>query len=396
MYEKKYQNKEEQISQDSNEHKSSEFARWVRHFAQVGGAYKGRTQVPPTAPWEPAHRKCLKIRSLELGYKSLPLERKDFSRGKNRIFNKSNSEIEQSEYDLVISGQELYFWRARAIKAAIVAEVSPQEVDWLLQELTGLDSLTLRLGLLPKQKQVCLNTTLTQLDNLWQQRLKERLPVQYLVGKVSWRHFKLKVSPAVLIPRPETELLIDLVSEEVQKKKNTKLISGNWVDLGTGSGAIALGLAEILPEANIHAVDRSQAALAIAQENADNLNLADRIKFDRGNWWQPLSHLKGKVSGMVSNPPYIPTSELPSLQPEVFKHEPHLALDGGRDGLEDIRYLIKASTNYLLPGGMWLIEMMAGQADAVKDMLEDNGCYDHIQVFKDLAGIERFALAYRC
>lgn len=296
----------------------------------------------------------------------------------------------------MVSGQELQVWRNQAKQAAIVAEVSGQEVDWLLQEIAGLDSLTLRLGLLGQKEQVCLNQTLTKLNNLWQRRLKERLPVQYLVGRVPWRHFQLKVSPAVLIPRPETELLIDLVSQEVQKQQNTRLISGNWVDLGTGSGAIALGLAEILPEANIHAVDCSEAALAIAQENAHNLNLADNINFYHGEWWHPLAHLEGLVSGMVSNPPYIPTAQLPSLQPEVFKHEPHLALDGGQDGLKSIRYLIKASANYLCPGGIWLIEMMAGQADAVKNMLVDHGCYDDIQVFKDLAGIERFALAYRC
>ena len=296
----------------------------------------------------------------------------------------------------MISGQKLNAWRNQARQAAIVAQVSPQEVDWLLQELIGLDSLTLRLGLLSQREPICLNTTLNQLNDLWQQRLQERLPVQYLVGKVPWRHFNLKVSPAVLIPRPETELLIDLVSEEVKKERNRLLSSGNWVDLGTGSGAIALGLAEILPEATIHAVDCSEAALAIARENADNLNWIDKINFYQGNWWHPLGHLKGKVSGMVSNPPYIPTVELPSLQPEVFKHEPHLALDGGRDGLDDIRYLIEVSAHYLCPGGMWLIEMMAGQADTVKDMLAAQNCYDRIQVLKDLAGIERFALAYRC
>lgn len=295
----------------------------------------------------------------------------------------------------MVSGQELYVWRNQAKESAIVAQVPPQEVDWLLQEIAGLDSLSLRLGLLPQQKQVHLKQTLTQLDNLWQQRLQKRLPVQYLVGRVSWRHFQLKVSSAVLIPRPETELLIDIVSQAVQLKQKPELVLGNWVDLGTGSGAIALGLTEILPQATIHAVDCSEAALAIAQANANNLKLADKINFYQGNWWHPLAHLEGKVSGMVSNPPYIPTTELPTLQPEVFKHEPHLALDGGEDGLEHIRYLIEVSTKYLCSGGIWLIEMMAGQADTVQNMLKDNGCYDDIQVLTDLAGIERFALAYR-
>ena len=296
----------------------------------------------------------------------------------------------------MISGQELHVWRDRARKAAIVAQVSPEEVDWLLQEIAGIDSLTLRLGLLPRQKQIDLDITLTQLNNLWQQRLKERLPVQYLVGKVPWRHFYLKVSPAVLIPRPETELLIDIVSQELGKTPNNRLISGNWADLGTGSGAIALGLAELLPKATIHAVDCSKEALAIARENAHNLNLANNIKFYSGEWWHPLRHLKGQVSGMVSNPPYIPTAELPLLQPEVFKHEPHLALDGGQDGLESIRYLIETSPKYLCPNAIWLIEMMSGQADLVKKMLQDHDCYHNIRLLKDLAGIKRFALAYRC
>ncbi len=170
---------------------------------------------------------------------------------------------------------------------------------------------------------------------------------------------------------------------------------GNWADLGTGSGIIALGLAKAFSQAKIHAVDRSPEALSIARLNADNYDLGDRIKFYQGFWWEPLDFLKGQFSGMVSNPPYIPTSTLPELQPEVFKHEPHLALDGGKDGLECIRHLIETSSDYLKPGGIWLVEMMAGQADKVTQMLRDNGSYSKIEIHLDLARIERFALAYR-
>jgi Methylase of polypeptide chain release factors len=110
------------------------------------------------------------------------------------------------------------------------------------------------------------------------------------------------------------------------------------VDLGTGSGAIAIGLASALTNATIHAVDCSSEALAVARQNADNLGFAKRVNFYQGSWWEPLAFLKGRVSGMVSNPPYIPSSTVLTLQPEVLKHEPHLALDGGLDGLDCIRH----------------------------------------------------------
>lgn len=98
---------------------------------------------------------------------------------------------------------------------------------------------------------------------------------------------------------------------------------------------------------------------------------------------------------MVSNPPYIPTEQLDSLQPEVAKHEPHLALDGGEDGLAAIRHLVDVAPDYLVPGGIWLVEMMAGQAAIVARMLEERGSYHRIKILSDLAGIDRFALAYR-
>ncbi|MDF5736616.1 MULTISPECIES: peptide chain release factor N(5)-glutamine methyltransferase [unclassified Nostoc] len=292
------------------------------------------------------------------------------------------------EKHLIVSGLQLWQWRNAAIKAAGATDVPPTEVDWLLLEVAGLDRLALRLESFKNWPQIQLQLPLEELDQLWQRRLNDRLPVQYIAGATPWRQFQIAVSSAVLIPRPETESLIDLAADA----SNT---SGHWADLGTGSGAIALGLADVLPKATIHAVDYSLEALAIAQTNADNLGFADRIKFYQGSWWEPLAFLKGQFSGMVSNPPYIPTSTLPTLQPEVVNHEPHLALDGGADGLDCIRHLIEISPSYLQPGGVWLIEMMAGQADAVRELLQNQGSYCKIQIHADLAGIERFALAYR-
>ncbi|QKQ76826.1 peptide chain release factor N(5)-glutamine methyltransferase [Nostoc sp. TCL240-02] len=293
------------------------------------------------------------------------------------------------EKHLIVSGLQLWQWRNAALEAAIATNVPTMEVDWLLLEVAGLDRLALRLESFKNWPQIQLQLPLEKLDQLWQRRLNDRLPVQYIAGVTPWRNFQIAVSSAVLIPRPETESLIDLALAAASG------VSGHWADLGTGSGAIAIGLADVLPKATIHAVDYSLEALAIAQTNADNLGFADRIKFYQGSWWEPLAFLKGQFSGMVSNPPYIPTSTLPTLQPEVVNHEPHLALDGGGDGLDCIRHLIESSPSYLQSGGVWLIEMMAGQADAVRELLQNQGSYCKIQIHADLAGIERFALAYK-
>ncbi|UXE59968.1 MAG: peptide chain release factor N(5)-glutamine methyltransferase [Woronichinia naegeliana WA131] len=292
-----------------------------------------------------------------------------------------------------VEGQALADWRKKAQAEAIAAQIAPEEVDWLLQHCTDLDKLSLRLGTFASQDRIACTYSLTALSQIWQKRCLERCPIQYLVGAAPWRHFLLQVSPSVLIPRPETELLIDLVLAQV--RHYPALATGNWVDLGTGSGAIALGLAAVLPQTSIHAVDQSADALAIAVSNAQKYDLADRIQFYQGSWWQPLTTLRGKIAGMVSNPPYIPSSDLPGLQPEVAHHEPRLALDGGEDGLTAIRYLINTAPAYLQSQGLWLIEMMAGQAPQVETLLKAQGSYDAIQIFKDLAGIERFALALR-
>ncbi|MBW4562978.1 MAG: peptide chain release factor N(5)-glutamine methyltransferase [Mojavia pulchra JT2-VF2] len=295
----------------------------------------------------------------------------------------------------VVSGLQLWQWRHQAIQAAIATDVPPAEVDWLLQEVAGLDRLALRLESFKNWSQIHLKLPLEVLDQLWHRRLNDHLPVQYIAGVTPWRNFKIAVSSAVLIPRPETECLIDLaVAAAISSQTIPPLQQGHWADLGTGSGAIALGLADVFPESIIHAVDYSSEALAIAAANAQNLGFAKQIRFYQGSWWEPLASLKGQFSGMISNPPYIPTSTLPTLQPEVMLYEPHLALDGGTDGLDCIRYLIEISPSYLRPGGVWLIEMMAGQADSVQEMLHSQGSYYNIQIHSDLAGIERFALAY--
>lgn len=297
-------------------------------------------------------------------------------------------------FGIIVSGQALWQWRRVAQRLAVAADISPVEVDWLLQHITGLDRLTLRLESFRTQAEIPLPYSLTDLTQLWQQRLEARVPLQYLVGVTPWRHFSLTVSPAVLIPRPETEYLIDLTIAAVQTSV-LNLAQGHWADLGTGSGAIALGLADAFPQTVVHAVDSSADALAVAEKNARLLGLADRIQFHHGSWFEPLAFLNTPLSGMVSNPPYIPSALIANLQPEVTRHEPHSALDGGNDGLDSIRQLIATAPDYLISGGIWLIEMMAGQSETVIGLLQAQGNYRDMQIHSDLAGIDRFALAYR-
>lgn len=289
-----------------------------------------------------------------------------------------------------ISGQELSQWRQQAIADLEQAQISPKEVDIFLQAVTDLDNLSLRLQSFREREKIPLSYSWSEITKRWQKRLQARVPLQYLLESVVWRNFTLKVSPEVLIPRPETELLIDIVGETVRGDDG-----GIWVDLGTGSGAIAIGLASILTKAEIYAIDYSQTALAIAKENIIKTGFADRIILKQGSWWTPLEKWKGQISGMLSNPPYIPSAEILDLQIEVREHEPRLALDGGEDGLTALRYLVATAPDYLRSGGLWLVEMRAGQGEKVAQMLENQGNYRQIQIINDLAGFDRFVLAER-
>lgn len=290
-----------------------------------------------------------------------------------------------------VSGEEFARWYATARQRAIAHGIEPGELDWLLQGWTDLDRLTLRLQDFA-HREIALQETWENIQRGWGRRVEEKYPVQYLLGHTRWRNFDLKVTRDVLIPRPETELIIDIVQNQ-SDQWGLRDSSDHWVDLGTGSGALALGLASLFPHALVHGVDCSAPALAIARENAENNQLGDRIQFYQGHWWEPLEHLRGEIRGMVSNPPYIPQAELPQLQPEVIKHEPLLALDGGPNGLEAVGQLIRRSPAYLKPGGFWLVEIMGGQAPIVAELLRASGAYQDIQIDRDLGGIERFVSA---
>jgi release factor glutamine methyltransferase len=314
------------------------------------------------------------------------------------------------------SGAALWQWRQQSLaRLATSDEPTPKqpaadqaapnwqrELDWLLQSVSDLDALSLRLETYRQRAAIPLCFSLEQLDQLWQQRLIQRVPLQYLLGRAAWRDFDLQVSPAVLIPRPETEQIIDLaLAADLQE--NSPKSPSHWADLGTGSGAIALALALAFPAATIHAVDISAAALQVARANVAQYSqvfssgggLEQRLRFYQGSWFEPLAAWSGQFTGIIANPPYIPSATVAGLQPEVARHEPHLALDGGPNGLTCLRTIIQTAPAYLRPGGILLLEMMQGQDQAVQALMQQTGQYQAIQIYPDLAGINRFAQAQR-
>lgn len=290
-----------------------------------------------------------------------------------------------------MSGEALQAWWhwAQGIIPASERESGLRELKQFLSAFTALSPLEITLHRFPPQ--ICLKLSLAELQDRWQRRWQERVPLQYLIGTVYWHDLELVVAPSVLIPRPETEELLEVVAATVPPWQQ----HGHWLDLGTGSGAIAIGLARFFPAAFVHAVDCSPEALEVAHINIEKYSLSNRVQCYVGNWFAPVVHLKGQVQGIVSNPPYIPTSLVDTLQPEVQYHEPRLALDGGADGLEAIRQIVETAPKYLQPQGWLFIELMATQGAAVAALAMATQAYKRVEILKDLSGHDRFLLAQR-
>jgi release factor glutamine methyltransferase len=214
----------------------------------------------------------------------------------------------------------------------------------------------------------------------------EGMPLAYIIEEKEFWSIPFKVCPGVLIPRPETELLVEKVLELSSGKR--ELI----VDLGTGAGNIAVSLASELPEAEIVATDVSQKALDVAAENAARLNLSS-IRFEKGGLFEPLEKLRlqEKCDMIVSNPPYVSESEWPLLQDDIRLYEPEDALVAGRTGLEFIQSLIEGSPSFLKPGGYLCLEIGHGQKEKSLSLFGDN--WGAVHSYNDLSGIPRVITA---
>ena len=217
-------------------------------------------------------------------------------------------------------------------------------------------------------------------------RRAKREPLQYILGSQEFLGRDYAVGPAVLIPRPETELLVTEVAGACRARSEPTI-----VDLGTGSGCIAVSLAVALPHARIYATDMSPAALQVARSNARRHDVADRITFLEGDLWEPVrdAGLHGRLAAVVANPPYIADVEFPGLQPEVQYFEPRQALAGGPDGLAFHRRLVGDAAQYLGPGGCLMLEVGHAQASAVRQLAMALDSYDRSWTRPDHAGIER-------
>ncbi|MHB1125870.1 MAG: peptide chain release factor N(5)-glutamine methyltransferase [Bacillota bacterium] len=217
-----------------------------------------------------------------------------------------------------------------------------------------------------------------------------RYPLQYITGHQEFMSLEFLVNPNVLIPRTETEVLVEEVLTRLIGRDKVSL-----ADVGTGSGVVAVSLAKYLPLARIYATEQSSSALAVAQENGCKLGVAEQIEWFLGDLLHPLRPAVEaglRLDGVVSNPPYISEGEIAGLQPEVL-YEPHHALSGGKDGLDIYRRLVPQAAILLAPGGFLALEIGCDQADSVAGIIRDQGVFEEIVVRRDYSGRPRVVYA---
>jgi len=224
----------------------------------------------------------------------------------------------------------------------------------------------------------------------YSQQIERRLagePIQYITGECEFYGLSFSVNRDVLIPRPETEYVVEKVLELA-----SLLVGPRLVDVGTGSGAIAIALAHESPGAKVTATDVSDAALRVARRNAERTGVAERIRFLEGDLLKPVA--AEQFEFVVSNPPYVATDDRASLALEVRDHEPDVALFAGSNGLDIYRRLVPAAYRVLVAGGFAVFEIGYGQAEAVAELFSAAGFVD-IEFAKDLQGVDRVITARR-
>ncbi|XP_078178116.1 RNA methyltransferase family protein [Carex rostrata] len=277
--------------------------------------------------------------------------------------------------------------KAQALSVPSLSSDLLRQLSWFLQDTTSPH---------PSQPStVLLRTELDNLYTLWRERVEQRKPFQYIVGCEHWRELVLVVQEGVLIPRPETEILVDLV-QEVEGFGD-----GVWVDLGTGSGALAVAIGKLMDgesKGRVLGTDVSPVAVEVARFNVQRYGLEGKVEIRQGAWFEPLEDMKGKIAGIVSNPPYIPTSDLPGLQPEVGWYEPKLALDGGKDGIDHLLSICEGLSVALKPGGFFAFETNGDkQSELLANHLstEYRSLFQKVKMVSDYSGIKRFVTGYR-
>ena len=256
-----------------------------------------------------------------------------------------------------------------------------QDATILLMHALGLD----RAALIAHPERSLTREQLADIQRLVERRLRFE-PIQYILGTQEFYGLELKVTPAVLIPRPETETLVEAVLARLPHYQSVKI-----VDIGTGSGAIAIALAVGLQQAHVTALDLSPAALDVACENAAMHGVASRVRLLQSDLLAAVAG-ESEFDAIVSNPPYIPAGDAPTLHAQVREFEPAMALFAGVEGLDIYTRLIPQALPLLKRGGLLALEIGYGQRDAIADLL---AAWDEVEFVADLQGIPRVALA-RC
>ncbi len=259
------------------------------------------------------------------------------------------------------------------------------DAEVLLAAALGVD----RIDLYVRYDQPLTAEELSQYKSMIKRRIR-REPVAYIVGTKEFWSLSLRVCSDVLIPRPETECLVEKALGLIPEHSALKIF-----EIGTGTGAVSLALASERPCCRVIASDISPSALRVARNNADDHGLGERVSFLCGNACFPLKTDLRHLDMILSNPPYIRTAELDGLQPEITLYEPRRALDGGPDGLDCIRGMITSAHRFLKPSGYLLLEIGHDQRQAVAQVAQTVGCYDPIWFEKDYSGHDRLALMHK-
>jgi release factor glutamine methyltransferase len=276
----------------------------------------------------------------------------------------------------------MILWSAEYLKNKGV-ETGRLDAEWLLAAALGVDRLQLYLKYdrpLSSEEREAFKPLL--------RRRAGREPLQYIIGRTGFRELELKTDPRVLIPRPETEVLVQEVLDWASAGAESV-----W-DMGTGAGAVALSLAAEGTWTRVVATDVSPEALSVAADNAERYDLGGHVEFREGSLFEPLEEGE-RFDVIVSNPPYIAEGEKGELQPEVRDWEPPEALFAGEDGLDVIRQLVAGAPKHLLSGGLLALECGLGQAAGIADDVQATGAFGAVRIRADLTGRPRFVTAER-
>ena len=284
---------------------------------------------------------------------------------------------------LSISAEEFLFWKKNQLRKG----GDHQSFAVLLDCMGGISTSDQNLININPEGNLYLEKNLEFLESVWEDHLLKSNPIQYLCGIAFWRDLKLKVTNKVLIPRSETELIVDIVFK-IFGKKSPELL---FAELGTGSGAISIALSIAYPLWEGIATDIDEDVLEIATKNYIDSSKQSNLRFYRGHWWAPLERFKGKLDLAISNPPYIPKDTYEKLPKEVKDFEPEIALLGGEDGLKHIREIIQKAPLFLKEKGWLILENHFDQGEKIKQLLLKNK-FTSIEIVNDLSGIGRFTI----